>query len=78
MERKEIIGKWILKNNQVVGDSNCELIDSMIKNELEKVGTSEDGWNILYKSRDGKTWELSYPESDLHGGGPPKLCLIEN
>jgi len=49
----------------------------MIKNDFTKIGTSKDGWTTKYKANDGTIWELSYPESHLHGGGPPKLVQIQ-
>lgn len=77
MNGKEIIGKWKFENGKVIGDSNCEIIEKMIKQELKKIGASEDGWTIKYESNDGTIWELSYPQSHLHGGGPPKLVQIK-
>lgn len=75
---KEIIGKWILKDGEVQADSNCQTIESMIKNDLKAIDSSEDGWTKRFKEKDGALWELTYPESHLQGGGPPKLTrLIE-
>ena len=74
---KEIIGKWIFKDGKMVADANCQLIDSMIKNDLKEIEKSEDGWTKHYKNTNGSIWELTYPESHLHGGGPPKLSRIE-
>jgi hypothetical protein len=36
-----------------------------------------NGWNALYRDpNDCRYWELTYPEGELHGGGPPQLrCL---
>ncbi|WP_299528982.1 Imm27 family immunity protein [Ulvibacterium sp.] len=76
MSGREIIGRWKFVNGKIIADSNCKIIESMIENDLVKIGTSEDGWTIKYKGSDGTTWELSYPESHLHGGGPPKLIEI--
>ncbi|SEM33545.1 Immunity protein 27 [Maribacter orientalis] len=76
MTGKEIIGKWKFKNGRAIPDSNCKIIEIMIKHDLIKIGTSKDGWTLRYKAIDGTNWELSYPESHLHGGGPPKLVQI--
>ena len=73
MKKDEIIGKWKLKDGRMIRDENCKLIEKLIHNEFTKVQTSEDGWTVTYKSKDGTIWELTYPESHLHGGGPPKL-----
>ncbi|WP_200974468.1 Imm27 family immunity protein [Echinicola sp. 20G] len=74
---KEIIGKWVFKDGKTVADANCHLIESMIKNDLKEFENSEDGWTRRYKHANGSIWELTYPESHLHGGGPPKLSRIE-
>lgn len=74
---KEIIGKWVFKNGKIFADSNCEAIKSMIKNDLSEIEISEDGWTKIYQHTNGSIWELSYPESHLHGGGPPKLTRIK-
>jgi len=74
---EEIIGKWIFKNGEVIADSNCQLIESLIENDLKEIKTSEDGWTKLYEEENGSLWELTFPESHLHGGGPPKLTRIK-
>jgi hypothetical protein len=75
---KEIIGKWVFKDGKMVADSNCELIESMIKNDLTEIKISEDGWTKRYQHTNKSIWELTYPESHLHGGGPPKLTRIKD
>ena len=73
----EIIGKWIFKGGKIVPDSNCNLIESMIKNDLKEVEIKGDGWVKRYQHTNGSIWELAYSESHLHGGGPPKLTRIK-
>ncbi|MEO9512876.1 MAG: Imm27 family immunity protein [Flavobacteriaceae bacterium] len=77
MRGKEIIGSWKFENGKVIADSNCKIIEEMIKQKLTKIGTSKDGWAIKYKAIDGTIWELSYPQSHLQGGGPPKLVQVK-
>ncbi len=78
MNQKEFVGKWIFKEGKVIGDENCKIIKLMIENDLIEFETSDNGWTKRYKGKDGTIWELTYPESHLHGGGPPKLAQIEN
>jgi immunity protein 27 of polymorphic toxin system len=34
-------------------------------------------WSKLYLDPvDGGYWELTYPQSEMHGGGPPQLVHI--
>jgi len=75
---KEIIGKWVFKDDRIVADSNCQLIKSLVKSDLSEIEISEDGWRTLYQHTNGSVWELTYPESHLHGGGPPKLTRIKD
>ena len=78
-EETEIIGKWVFKNNKVVKNSNCDRINALIKDYLQKVATDETGWKTLYQDpNDKRYWELIYFEGELQGGGPPSLINIGN
>lgn len=74
---EEILGKWIFENGEVIPDLNCLLIEYILKNDLKEIKASEDGWTKLYEDKNGKIWELTYPESHLQGGWPPKLTLMK-
>lgn len=70
----ELIGKWEYIDGKLVADSVSQTINRLISGGLVRVGSSKDGWSTLYKDPDdGRFWELTYPESDLPGGGPPTL-----
>lgn len=57
---------------------DAAVIDQMLATKLEKVRTEEDGWIVIYRHRDtNQLWELSYPQSALHGGGPRRLRRID-
>jgi len=44
---------------------------------LDKIGTDASGWCSLYRDRvSGDLWEISYPHSEMHGGGPRSLARI--
>jgi len=35
------------------------------------------GWRTLYRDREtGCLWEETYPHSEMHGGGPPRLTEL--
>lgn len=73
----EISGSWEIKNNQLVADENSDRINKLINNNLIFIASSESGWTRLYQdSDDQRYWELTFPNSDYHGGGPPKLVNI--
>ena len=59
----------------VRGDDVCAV--RLIEYDLEKLASSHDGWDALYiDPSDGRLWELTYPDSHLHGGGPPALTIM--
>jgi hypothetical protein len=72
-----IKGNWILENGKLLADSDAQRIDYRIKNELVEIGHSDDGWSVLYlDKKDGRYWELNYPDSNEHGGGAPCLDWV--
>jgi hypothetical protein len=72
-----LTGQWILQGGCPVADDVCKRILALMKSHLVEVGRDASGWNTLYRDpTDGRYWELVYPQSELHGGGPPELrCL---
>ena len=68
-------GRWELVGSQMVADAVCERIGTLIEKHLQRVATT--GWDVLYRDpQDGRYWELLYPHSEMHGGGPPSLVRI--
>jgi uncharacterized protein (DUF433 family) len=42
-----------------------------------RIGDRDGGWTILFENPDdGSYWELTHPESGVHGGGPRMLCRL--
>ena len=73
----EIIGRWIIDQGRTIADDASRRISQLINGYLIDVSASEDGWDRLYRdAADGRYWELTYPESSTHGGGPPRLTNI--
>lgn len=71
---REIVGTWILREGRMVPDENCARIEQLIAERLQRIGASHDGWTIYFVDPfSGMRWELIYPQSHLHGGGPPTL-----
>jgi hypothetical protein len=70
-------GKWERVDGKVRGDAVTERIHALVKGTLIKVGTDASGWDTLYRDpQDGRYWELTYPQSSMQGGGPPRLAVI--
>ena len=77
IEESPLIGQWIILEGQVIGDEACKRIEWAIENELEEVCSDASGWETVYRNFDqSQYWLLSYPQSELQGGGPPKLESI--
>ena len=68
-----------MHGSKIVKNDACKRIDFLIKNHLKKIGTDKTGWNTLYLNlEDGRYWELTYLENQLHGGGPPSLINLKD
>jgi len=75
--RQRLQGKWLTTKEGVVPDDVCKIIDHLVREHLVKVATRDGGWTTLYHDPlQSAYWELSYPESEMHGGGPPTLTRL--
>lgn len=69
-----LTGEWKFVNGAMIGDEACERIEYLVSHVLKEVGRDVTGWDILYcDPHDNRYWELIYPHSNMHGGGPPQL-----
>jgi Immunity protein 27 len=78
-DEADLIGNWIKSGDHVVGDQVEQRIHDLIAHHLKKVATNPQagGWETLYLDpNDGRYWELSYPHSEMHGGGPRRLTYL--
>ena len=49
----------------------------LVSRRLEPQATANGGWDQLFRDpRDGRLWELTFPQGSLHGGGPRQLACI--
>ena len=73
----KLVGIWVEKNGSVVQDAVCERIQGLIDFYIKQVAVNGDNWSVLYNNPDdGSYWELTYPQSHMHGGGPPALQRV--
>lgn len=69
----ELRASWVL-DTSMKNDEVGERIENLISNYLIEVSEDESGWEKLYQDpEDKRYWELTYPESEAHGGGAPLL-----
>ena len=73
----ELVGQWLTKGLKIVADPICARIEDLISSHLVSLGADESGWDALFRDPDtGKLWELTWPQSGMHSGGPPRLALV--
>lgn len=78
-EEVEIVGNWIEVDGRVVGDDACKRVQILTQDYLEKIGQSPEsgGWETLFRDpKDGRFWVQTYPQSEMHGGGPASLTCL--
>jgi Immunity protein 27 len=76
-DKTELVGSWIVTDGQIADDAISRIIEDLIKNQLQKLAVASDGWETLYiDPRDQRLWELTFPKSEMHGGGPKALRLL--
>jgi hypothetical protein len=70
-------GTWSFQSGKIVADPVCERIGQLVGSHLQQISRDSSGWDALYRDpSDGRLWELIYPQTEAHGGGPPCLRLI--
>ncbi|MCW5959721.1 MAG: hypothetical protein KIS76_06115 [Pyrinomonadaceae bacterium] len=68
---------WVEEDGEIIEDVVCKRINFLIASYFENICTDSSGWKTLFRDpRDGRYWELSYPHSEWHGGGPPLLTFV--
>jgi hypothetical protein len=71
-------GAWTVVDGKVQGDAATARIQELVAWHLQVVAADSAGWETLYRDPDdGRLWELTFPHSELQGGGPPQLRVIE-
>jgi hypothetical protein len=75
----ELVGNWIVGPfGRVTRDDAEQRIWDAVHNRLRKIGVRGGGWTTLYQDPFDKTFfELSFPQGEMHGGGPAKLTRID-
>ena len=77
-DETQLIGGWEVVDGRITRDPTSVRIELLISRYLERLAESEGGWSALYRDpADGRLWELTYPHSEVHGGGPPSLTCID-
>ena len=73
----DLNGAWQARGGKLVADPACARIEWLANNHLVLLGVDSTGWHELYRDPDdGRLWELTWPKSEMHGGGPPRLTCL--
>src|SRR5260221_14466140 len=78
-EETVLVGKWVMEHGQTRADSTCERIQWLTAQHLRHIATSKQwgAWETLFQDPDDRRyWERTYPQSELHGGGPPTVRYL--
>lgn len=79
LEKTETLlkGSWASNGKDVILDETGRRIERLVQHHLVKIADREEGWIRLFQDpRDLRYWELSYPDSESHGGGAPLLTEV--
>jgi hypothetical protein len=73
----KLLGQWLFENGSMQKDATTIRIESLLENYLKLVARNSSGWDALFSDpNDGRFWELTFPFSEMQGGGPPCLTAI--
>ena len=60
---------------RAVGD--VKAIDKLLKDK--RVEVRKEDWAVLYRHEEtGEYWDLTYPQSEMQGGGPRRLRIVND
>lgn len=72
-----LVGSWTERDGRRELDETDRRIFWLVTRRLVARGQANEGWDQLYQDpRDGRFWELTFPEGSLHGGGPRRLECV--
>jgi hypothetical protein len=75
---EDLNDRWVVDGSQVRAEGDAAKIDALLSVELVKISATDGGRRTLYQHRAaGTLWELSYPQSEMHGGGPRRLRQLQ-
>jgi hypothetical protein len=74
---RQLSGAWIETEDGVTPNAVDRRIFWLVTQRLVQRAMAQGGWEQLFVDpRDGRLWELTFPQGSLHGGGPRRLTLI--
>jgi hypothetical protein len=74
-----LTGGWLVDDGCAFADASCERIAWLVAHHLQKIAEDPQrgAWETLYRDPDdGRYWERTYLQGEMHGGGPPQLKSV--
>ena len=77
-EEIELHGSLVVQHDGTVEpDKVQKRISCLLESSLTEIGTLPSEWYTLYREpRDGRLWELFFPNGELRGAGPTAIRVI--
>ncbi|MDB4881473.1 MAG: hypothetical protein JWL95_239 [Gemmatimonadetes bacterium] len=76
-EERQLTGAWGEMQEGVLGDEVDRRIFWLVRHRLRPRATASGGWDQHFVDpRDGRYWELTFPQGTLFGGGPRQLTQL--
>jgi hypothetical protein len=76
-EEIELLGVWEWRDGRIQGDATEKRISWLLTHALQRISFTADGYEMCFRDpRDGRYWELTFPQPQGFGVGPQKLCVI--
>ena len=77
-DERLLAGAWVEQDARTTHDEVDRRIFWLVTRRLIACGHAGGGWDQLYLDpRDGRFWELTFPQGSLHGGGPRRLEWVD-
>lgn len=77
-DETRLVGGIVVNGGRIDWDPVSRRIHELTQGPLILLGSVDAGWSKLYYDPvDGRMWELTFPQSEMHGGGPPTLTFID-
>jgi hypothetical protein len=76
----ELHDAWVWRDGKMVAEGDAPRITDLLRASLTEIAINQiaGGWRKLYRHKEtGKFWELDYPQSEMHGGGPRRLRELD-
>jgi hypothetical protein len=70
---KDFTDQWVFRDGCIHAEGDFDRINKLLSH-LTELRRADGGWRVLYVDElRGSYWELSYPQAEMHGGGPRRL-----